>query len=81
MLYIKPPNEEKAGASEAGDMNGTYEFEMKKQILKPVSRRVTISCGDFWSNCIHWDDITSYYNGGFQILTKWQPLIKPRIKA
>lgn len=47
MPYIKLPNEEKTGASEAGDMDGNYDFEMKQQILKPISRKVTISYGDF----------------------------------
>lgn len=75
MPYIKLPNEEKAGASEAGDMNGTYEFEFKKRILTSFRQGDTCWPKKYWRD---WDH---YENGGFQTLTKWTTTYKTTNKG
>lgn len=73
MPYIKLPNEEKAGATEAGDMNGTYEFEMKKRLL-------TSSYGDN-TGCRWIRNSYHYSNAGLQTLAKWTTTYKTTNKG
>lgn len=74
--YIKLPTEEKAGGIEDGDMNGTYEFEIKERVLNSSKTRFYYGCSDFWSSWTHWQDEYSYYNGGFKTYSKWKTTYK-----
>lgn len=78
MPYIKLPNEEKSGATEAGDMNGTYEFEMKQALYGTGT-------GSVWADCNGWcsgehRDYTYYYLNGFKT-TKWTTTYKTTNKG
>lgn len=66
--YIKLPSEEKAGATEEGDMNGTYEFEMKQRILN-----------SWYGNdqtCTYRRDTYHYSNGELKTVAKWTTTYK-----
>lgn len=78
MPYIKLPNEEKAGATEAGDMNGTYEFEFKKRILNSSGEYTHQECGWGQSDDYYY---VRYYNGNLQTLTKWTTTYKTTNKG
>lgn len=73
MPYIKLPNEEKAGANEAGDMNGAYEFEFKQRLLKSYYGDNT---GCSWTrNSYH------YSNGELKTVAKWTTTYKTTNKG
>lgn len=75
MPYIKLPNEEKAGGIEAGDMNGTYEFEFKEAFYGTGEGRVWKDCKGRWCNGSKWGYYTYYYLNGFKI-SKWKTTYK-----
>lgn len=73
MPYIKLPNEEKAGGIEAGDMNGTYEFEFKQRVLNSSGEWTHQDCGWWGSGDYYY---VRFYNGNLQTLAKWTTTYK-----
>ncbi|PAF42176.1 RGS domain-containing GTPase-activating protein [Helicobacter sp. 11S03491-1] len=76
MPYIKLPNNEKPGASEPGDMNGTYTFELKKRIINSSNQHILYPCADFWSSWNRSSDFKYYTNGNLKTLTQWKSTYK-----
>ncbi|PAF48818.1 hypothetical protein BKH41_04100 [Helicobacter sp. 12S02232-10] len=76
MPYIKLANNETAGATEKGDMNGTYDFEIKEALLGSwikSERYWCKSCGA-WGEYRHRSG-TNYFNNGYKT-TQWKTTYK-----